>query len=108
MYIECKAESLNGAARIGRVTYSKTGATLYYRGRSFKSLKGGYKANYFEVETGDRYWITGPCKSGADRLYHSAIPIEIDEDVRVEYWLSIRKMPQHVKRTTVTIHQNSR
>jgi hypothetical protein len=30
MYMECKAESLNGPARIGRVTFSKTGKSLYY------------------------------------------------------------------------------
>jgi len=29
MYIESKAESLNGPARIGRVTFSKTGCTLF-------------------------------------------------------------------------------
>ncbi|HWZ75292.1 MAG TPA: hypothetical protein VNX87_02085 [Candidatus Sulfotelmatobacter sp.] len=35
MYIESKAESVNGPARIGRVTFSKTGLTLYYKGREF-------------------------------------------------------------------------
>lgn len=89
MYIECKAESLNGPARIGRVSFSKTGATLYYGGKSFRSLKGGYKANFYDVETGDQYWITGPRKDGRDRLYGSA-PVEIDEDVRAEYWSNIR------------------
>lgn len=44
MYIENKAEGLTGPARIGRVTFSKTGRTLYYKGRSFQSLKGeGFK-----------------------------------------------------------------
>ena len=63
MYIECKAGSLTGAARIGRVTYSKTGATIYYRGKEFRSLKGaGFKANYYEVETGEEYWVSGPAK----------------------------------------------
>jgi hypothetical protein len=53
MYIERKAGNLTGPARIGRVTYSKTGATIYYGGREFRSLKGaGFKANYFDVETG--------------------------------------------------------
>ena len=28
MYIESKAESLNGPARIGRVTFSKTGLSI--------------------------------------------------------------------------------
>lgn len=46
MYIESKAEGLTGAARIGRVRFSKTGATLYYAGKSFQSLKGdGFKSN---------------------------------------------------------------
>src|SRR5262249_38668609 len=40
MYIECKAGDLTGAGRIGRVTFSKTGRTLYYRGHKFQSLKG--------------------------------------------------------------------
>lgn len=56
MYIEQKAGDLTGPARIGRVTYSKTGATLYYRGHEFRSLKGaGFKASYYHVETGDEY-----------------------------------------------------
>ena len=86
MYIESKAEGLNGSARIGRVSFSKSGATLRYRGQSFKSLKGsGFKANYYDEETGDHYWISGPRKDGADRLYpQSRLPVEVDEDVKEE------------------------
>ena len=40
MYIESKADGLTGPARIGRVTFSKTGRTLHYRGDAFRSLKG--------------------------------------------------------------------
>ncbi len=94
MYLENKSEGLSGPARIGRVTFSKTGRTIYYKGRSFQSLKGGYKANYFDTETGERYWISGPRKDGADRLYGEAVPIEIDEDVREEYWAEIRGLPE--------------
>ncbi|HXH60290.1 MAG TPA: hypothetical protein VNI20_02925 [Fimbriimonadaceae bacterium] len=101
MYIERKAESLNGEARIGRVEFSKTGKTLHYRGISFQSLKGGYKANYYDIETGDQYWISGCKKNGQDRLYRSNIPIEIDEDVREEYWAQIRELPRFKGRTTV-------
>ena len=93
MYIESKAEGLNGPARIGRVTFNRTGRTLYYRGRSFQSLKGsGFKANYFDTGTGDAYWISGPRRDGLDRLYgRSALVVEIDDDVREEYWTEIRK-----------------
>jgi hypothetical protein len=86
---------LHGSARIGRVTFTRTGATLHYRGRSFQSLKGsGFKANYFDVETGEQYWISGPRRDGTDRLYKSDWPVEIDEDVREEYWTEIRKRPE--------------
>src|SRR6266850_3525486 len=52
MYIECKAGGLTGTARIGRVTFSQTGRTLYYRGQKFQSLKGaGFKSNYYDVDT---------------------------------------------------------
>ena len=54
MYIESKAEGLNGPARIGRVTFNKTGKTLFYRDQSFQSMKGrGFKANYRDTEAGD-------------------------------------------------------
>lgn len=55
MYIEYKGDGLAGTARIGRVTFSKTGSTLYYDGKKLRSLKGGYKANYYDVETGENY-----------------------------------------------------
>ncbi|MDX2273944.1 MAG: hypothetical protein NW206_00715 [Hyphomonadaceae bacterium] len=65
MYIENKSGSLNGPARIGRVTLSKTGKSIIYQGRTFQSLKGrGFKANYFDVETGEEFWISGPRKDG--------------------------------------------
>jgi hypothetical protein len=101
MYIESKADDLVGSARIGRVSYSRTFGTLYYRGRAFQSLKGsGFKANYFEVETGDHYWISGPRRDGEDRLYVSNLPVEIDDDVREQYWTEIRKQPERISRTT--------
>ena len=94
MYIEYKGEGLTGPARIGRVTYSKTGSTLYYKGKAFQSLKGsGFKANYFDVETSEWYWISGPRKDGRDALYSTNVKTEIDDDVREEYWASIREAP---------------
>jgi len=98
MYIECKEEGLNGRGRIGRVNYSKTGKTLYYDGKEFRSLKGGYKANYVEIETGEMYWISGPKRDGRDRLYGTGA-CEIDEDARVEYWEKIRLQPNKIKQT---------
>lgn len=98
MYIEDKSNGLEGPGRIGRVTFSKTGKSVYYGERTFQSVKGqGFKANYFDVETGAEFWISGCKKRGGDRLYGGTIAI--DEDVREEYWVSIREMPEskHLK-----------
>ena len=64
----------------------------------FRSLKGaGFKANYVDVETGEMFWISGPRKDGADRLYGERVPVEIDDDVlRDEYWVTIRGRPERV------------
>jgi len=97
MYIECKAGALTGPARIGRVTFSKSGRSIYYQGKRFCRLGGqGFKANYYEEESGDHYWISGPRRDGADRLYGESTPVVIDDDVREEYWLEIRKQPGRV------------
>lgn len=90
MYIEDKSGGLTGPARIGRVSFSKTGRTIYYGGKEFRSQKGGYKSNYYEVESGDRFWITGPKRNGSDALYATHVLPQIDEDVREEYWQKIR------------------
>src|SRR4051794_22627602 len=93
MYIEDKSDGLSGPGRIGRVRFSKTGRSIYYGGRTFQSLRGsGFKANYRDVETGSEFWISGCKKRGGDRLYGGII--EIDDDVREEYWTAIRAMPQ--------------
>ena len=92
MYVEDKSEGLNGPARIGRVTLSKSGQSLLYGGRIFQRLGGrGLKTNYVEVESGRQFWISGPRKDGLDRLYEkSARPVAIDDDVAAEYWRDVR------------------
>lgn len=97
MYIEDK-EGVTGNGRICRVHFSKTGKTIYYKNLEFQSLKGGYKANYFELESGIEYWISNPKKAGDDTLYPGIV--EIDEDAREEYWLQIRNEPQNINQTS--------
>ena len=94
MYIENKGDDgIVGPARIGRVVFSKAGKSLYYGGHRFQTLRGsGFKSNYLNVDTREYYWISGCKKDGSDALY--ATTIEIDEDVREEYWTSIRNKPE--------------
>ena len=100
MYIELKSHDGGhddrGPARIGRVTFSKSGKTIHYQGKRFQ--KGGNNvscANYHDIETGEGYWISGAKKNGQDRHVCGGGPVEIDEDVREEYWTEIRRQPEN-------------
>jgi hypothetical protein len=98
MYVELKTHGGGhddrGPARIGRVTFNRTGKTLLYRGKRFQKGGSDSCANYHDVETREGYWISGPKKDGSDRLHGSGAPVEIDEDVREEYWTEIRRQPE--------------
>lgn len=96
MYIE---EGTGGPGRIGRVIFSKSGRTVHYSGRSLRSLGGrGHKTTHFDEESGEEFWISGPRKDGQDTLYPGKV--EIDEDTREEYWLTIRERPDLVDQTS--------
>ncbi|MES9902027.1 MAG: hypothetical protein ABW168_05005 [Sedimenticola sp.] len=96
MYIERKGnDGLVGAARIGRAQFSRSGKSVHYNGQTFQTKSGsGFKSNYFDVETGEDYWISGCKKNGEDALYSTEAII--DEDVREEYWVNIRCMPENM------------
>ncbi len=94
MYIESKSGGLSGHARIGRIRFSKSGQSLHYQNKTFETLKGkGYKSNYFETKSREHYWISGCRRDGMDALYST--DVEIDDDVKEEYWVEIRGMPEN-------------
>jgi len=85
MYVELKTGfSDNGPAWIGKVRFSKTGRTAYYRGRNLRRVHG-VSGNYLDVQTGDEFWISGVKRDGTDRHWAGAGPVEIDGEVRDEY-----------------------
>ncbi|MBA3683795.1 MAG: 1-deoxy-D-xylulose-5-phosphate synthase [Planctomycetes bacterium] len=94
MYVECKSGGLEGPACIARVAFSKSGRSVYFRGRLLQRLGGqGFKANFVDPDTRVEYWVSGPKRNGRDRLYASGT-VAIDEDVLEEYWLTIRGNPE--------------
>jgi hypothetical protein len=76
----------NGPARIGRVSFSRSGRRIYYGGKTFARISGGgASANYYDVNTREEYWISGVKKNREDRHWAGSGPVEIDDDVREEY-----------------------
>ena len=101
MYVECKTDShISGPAWIGRVTFSQSGKSVYYRGRLFHRMHPcGNKVNYFAADTGEPFWISGCKKAGGDRLYPGVV--DIDDDVREEYWSEIRDQPELMRERSI-------
>lgn len=68
MYVENKSGGDSGEAWIGLVSFSKSGTTIYFNGRAYRSLKGrGISANFVDIETGKQFWISGVKKRGTNR-----------------------------------------
>ena len=84
MYIELKDGNDSGAAWIGRVRTSKTGRTLYYRGRTLERRQG-IAGNHVDVNTGEEFWVSGIKRDGTDRHWAGSGPVEIDQDALDEY-----------------------
>jgi hypothetical protein len=78
----------------------------HYRGRRLLKTKSGYKYNCVDEQNGDTYWISGPRKDGADKLYGGVV--QIDEDARVEYWTKVRQEPSLVEMTEYRAGQSTR
>lgn len=76
MYVENKSGGLDGSGRIGWVELSRSRHTYTYDGRALAKTGSGYKYNCIDVENGDRYWVSGPRKDGADKLYGGVVQID--------------------------------
>lgn len=94
MYVAClDAGDRTQWARIGRVSFSKTGRTLYYAGRE---LLGVGQPSYIDVQTRESFHIQRARPDGLDRSEgrkRGSFPVEIDDDVREEYWREVRQEP---------------
>ena len=85
MYMENKDGTIDGVnARIGYVTFSKTGSTVYYRGRELVKAQG-VRGNFLDVETREEYWISGVKKRGSNVHWAESASVSVDEDAVAEY-----------------------
>lgn len=97
IYVELKSGySDNGPAWIGKGFYSKSGQSIYFNNQLFK--KGsGILGNYYDIETGDEYWISGVKKNGEDRHWAGNGKIMIDKSILPEYLqiINASELPKH-------------
>lgn len=93
MYVENKDGSLYGAdARIGWVTFSKTGKTVYYKDKVLKrAAGGGISGNHYDELTGEEYWVSGIKKRGSNTHWAEGGQVAIDNDALEAYQLEKAK-----------------
>ena len=85
IYVELKSGySHNGPAWIGRARYSKSGRTLFFDNKALQ-VGRGIQGNYFDLESGEEYWVSGVKKNQQDRHRFGSGPVNIDKEVVEEY-----------------------
>jgi hypothetical protein len=86
-YIELKSGYHdNGPAWIARVKVSSSGRTLYFDGKALKrTSRGGSGGNYYDLESGEDYWVSGIKKNGLDRHWAGSGLVAIEAGAVPEY-----------------------
>lgn len=92
-YLELKSGyGDSGPAWIARVSLSRSKTTVYFNGRALKKAKGGgISGNYFDVESGEEFWISGVKKNGEDRHWAGSGKVLVEAAAVAEY-LSLRNL----------------
>lgn len=87
MYVELKSNTGGGGpAWITRVEFSKSGRSVWFRGRELRNIGGrGARGNYLDVQSGEEYWVSGVKRRGSNRHWSGGGAIEIDPSVHEEY-----------------------
>jgi hypothetical protein len=85
-YIELKTGYHdNGPAWIGRVKFSKSGRTIYFNGRALKQGVRGPPGNFYDLRTGETFWVSGIKRDGCDRHWAGSGKILIEAAAVDEY-----------------------
>ena len=81
-----------GPSWISRVRFTKSWQTAYWHGKTLHRGRGMVDANFYDVETDEEYWLSGPHRDRADLRYSNIRP-RIDDDVREVYEAFLRGVP---------------
>lgn len=102
MYVQLKTgyDRDQGPAWIGWVRFTKTWRTAYFQDRTLARVTGTVRANvdgdanFYDVHTGDLYWISGPKRSRTDARYSAQQPtVEPEAKTPYEAFLAGSPLP---------------
>jgi hypothetical protein len=90
MYVQLKTghNTDRGPAWIACVRFTRTWRTAYVHGRTLRRVTGtaeaNFDSNFYDVDTGEEFWISGPKRDRTDGRYSNQGPL-IDDDAREAY-----------------------
>ena len=73
-----------GPCWISVVRFNRSWKTAYWHGKTLRRWPGMFDANFFDVDTREHYWLSGPHRDHRDTRYGNVTPT-IDDDARSAY-----------------------
>ena len=73
-----------GPAWISVVRFNRTWKTAKWHDKTLRRWPGLFDANFYDVDTNEEYWISGPRRDMRDTRYSSVRPT-IDDDAQAAY-----------------------
>ena len=90
MYVQLKTghNTDAGPSWSGWVRFTKTWRTAYFQGRTLRRVTGtahaNFDANFYDIDNGEEFWISGPKRDRTDGRYSRQQPV-VEEDARAAY-----------------------
>jgi hypothetical protein len=86
MFIQLKSghDTDKGPAWISVVSFNRSWKTARWHGKTLHRDLGLFDANFYDIETNEEYWLSGPRRDQRDTRYSSITPI-VDGDAREAY-----------------------
>jgi hypothetical protein len=90
MYLQLKTghNTDRGPAWSARVRFTRIWRTAYVHGRTLARVTGtagaNFDSNFYDVDTGEEFWMSGPKRDRTDGRYSRQQP-QVDDDARDAY-----------------------
>jgi hypothetical protein len=81
-----------GPSWIGWLDFSKTWSTAYFHGRTLRRAGGMFDANFYDVQTNEEFWVSGPKRDRTDTRYGPSNP-EIEPEAVETYHAFLEGVP---------------
>jgi hypothetical protein len=81
-----------GPAWISVVRFSRTWKSALWHGKTLRRTKCMFDANFYDVDTDEEYWMSGPHRDQRDVRYSTVRPT-IDDDARDAYEAFLDGLP---------------